>query len=291
MSIRSLPPKVSARVYAGTRKYGSGQPSAPTFLGLWGYPVAPQEGVEHRQHAAAHHERVRQTDVPGFRPAFYSERLPDGLSGVDPDQGYASLGVLVQRFLLLQGQHLVRVDGLPRQEEEVRVLARPFIPDGALRRYGREVGPAQVLPELPDPAVALEHRLRARLRVNRGVAGRDLVHPPNGRLVGVGEVGRLEPQRARARYEADRLAVVLERIGRPGPQYARQGERRVSRERNSGSRTKPGGDPSGANAGADRPQREGGEELPGTAVYRDQPRAGHRDDEGEVEQYPARRRV
>jgi hypothetical protein len=93
----------------------------------------------------------------------------------------------------------------------------------------------------------------------------------------------------RAGYEADGFAVVFERVFRPCPQDAREGERRVRRERDGGSQAKLGGDPPDPHPGAQRPQGEGREELPRAAVDRHQPRPGNCDDEGEVEEDPTRR--
>src|SRR3712207_7874763 len=53
----------------------------------------------------------------------------------------------------------------------------------------------------------------------------------------------------------------------------------------------PGGYPPPPHPGAQSPQREGGEELAGAAVDRDEPRPCHRDDDGEVEEDPTSRRV
>src|SRR5918998_782028 len=158
--------------------------------------VPSKEGIDHRQHAAAGHDRVRQTDVPGLWPAPFAERLPHGLAGVDLYEGHPALRMLVERLLLFERQHLVGVDGLPRQEEKVRPLARLLVPNRSLGRYLREVGRAQVPAEIPDPAVALENRVRAGLPVDGRAARRDLAHPFYGRPVGIGEGSGLEPQRA-----------------------------------------------------------------------------------------------
>jgi hypothetical protein len=99
--------------------------------------LGSQKGAKQRQQTAANYERVRETDVSSLRPAFYAERLPDGLSGVDPYQGYTALRIFVERLPLFEREHLVRVDRLPRQEEEVRVFTRPLVPDWSLGRYGR----------------------------------------------------------------------------------------------------------------------------------------------------------
>src|SRR3712207_7884486 len=60
---------------------------------------------------------------------------------------YTTLFRSVEGPLLLEREHLVGVDGLPRQEQEVGVLARLLVHDGPLGGQGREVGRAQVLPE------------------------------------------------------------------------------------------------------------------------------------------------
>src|SRR5829696_536589 len=166
MSIRSSPPKVSERMFAGTPDSGRSTPHSSS---------ASQESVKHREHPATDYQRVHRADVAGLGVTLYGERLPDGLAGVDPDQGHPALLVLIEWSLLFEGKHLVRVDGLARQEKEVRVFARLLVPNRSLRRYGREVGRAEIPPQLPDAAVALEHRVGAGLRVDRRPLGRDIV--------------------------------------------------------------------------------------------------------------------
>src|SRR5215212_8559142 len=112
MSIRSSPRKVSGRMYPERRGPGSGRTTPRSSS-------ASQEGVKHREHPAADHQRVHRADVAGLGGTLYGERLADGLAGVDPYQGHPALLVLVERSLLFESEHVVRVNGLARQEEEV----------------------------------------------------------------------------------------------------------------------------------------------------------------------------